>query len=282
MLAQVALAQAQLHSVPLDARAAASASAGASERRAFDFNFDFDFLPRVPFGMFAIRAQYEAQVVNGSGRWGSHPFIEFLVGSGRLATIDLCTTLAPHLPQAIIHSDLFLENIMFSAPSAAEAGAEIEPEASSSSSASSSCASSDASSSSSPRLVGLIDFEEMGVGPRLLDVAMSVVGCCYGGGGGGSGGSDSNRLDLPLARAFLHAYNALTPLTPLERQHFTSFLTWALLAIAYWRWQNFNVVRAEPNQRKEAYRAMQQRVEDLDHPKLRHAIADILDLAPSP
>jgi Ser/Thr protein kinase RdoA (MazF antagonist) len=227
VMGEVARAQAQLHSIPT----------GLPGR-------DFSFLPMTPFGMFAVRAQYHAQVESAAGKWNSHPFIEFL--RPRLAVLDCCAIVSPQLPAAVIHSDLFWENMMFT-----RSGLD------------------DTEGLQEPKLVGLIDFEEMGAGPRVLDVAMTLVGCCYD--------TASNELDQTLARAFLRSYNSFAPLQQLERQHFVSFLTWALLAIAYWRWQNFNVVHEEPNTRKEAYRAMQLRVEQLEQPQLRNAIQQMLN-----
>ena len=227
IMGEVARGQARLHEIPVVSKQA-----------------DFTFLPSTPFGMFAIRQQYEAQVLNSSEPtgWRSHPFIRFL--EPHLPTLDQALSEGKNLKQSIIHSDLFLENMIFTKP---------PPSHTSSSSSSSSSSPFD----ESPRLLGMIDFEEMGRGPRLLDICMTIVGCCY---------TSDNHLNVPLTRAFLRAYQRESPLAQAECRLFRAYLLWSLFAIAYWRWQNFNVVHPEPNARQDAYLQMQQRVEDLERP----------------
>jgi Ser/Thr protein kinase RdoA (MazF antagonist) len=66
----------------------------------------------------------------------------------------------------------------------------------------------------------------MGRGPRVLDVAMTLVGCCYD--------RSTNLLRFDLARPFVQSYSRFATLDERERQAFIPFLRWALLAIAYW------------------------------------------------
>ena len=201
---EVARAQAQLHSIPLQLP-------GRS----------FEFLECVPFGMFAVSKQYATQVIDspsGAAQWGSHPFIQFL--QPYLPVLAAALEVAPSLPQSVIHSDLFLENMIFEADQPATKEVATAPASSSSSAA-----------AAPPRLRGLIDFEEMGVGPRLLDLTMTVVGCCY---------RSDDSLDLEAASVLVRSYDEFAMLTPQERHNFVAYLEWSLLAIAYWRWQNFN------------------------------------------
>jgi Ser/Thr protein kinase RdoA (MazF antagonist) len=87
-----------------------------------------------------------------------------------------------------------------------------------------------------------------------------------------------------LAKAFLLAYSQHAPLTSLERTHFVAFLRWSLLAIAYWRWQNFNIrfptgPDGKLNPRRDAYLPMQLRVEALELPQLQQELRAILEEA---
>jgi len=100
---------------------------------------------------------------------------------------------------------------------------------------------------------------------------MTLVGCCYDG--------STNRLRLELALPFLAAYCSYLPLLQAERAVFVPFLRWSLLAIGYWRWQNFNVVHDDNNARKDAYKQMQQRVEELDDRNITDALEKALDQA---
>jgi aminoglycoside phosphotransferase (APT) family kinase protein len=103
VLSELARAQAQLHSVPL-----------SLPGRSLTFLSDASTAPS--FGMFSIQAQFEDQVLSDgpNSRWLSHPFIKFL--QPRLAELAACVAQAPALPQAVIHSDLFFENVIFQKP----------------------------------------------------------------------------------------------------------------------------------------------------------------------
>ena len=121
---------------------------------------------------------------------------------------------------SVLHGDLFLENVLFSADG---------------------------------RLLALIDFEEMCLGPRLLDVCMTLTGCCY---------SADHRLDFDLARSFLSSYCSRHPLSVDECGLLVDFLRYACLAIAFWRFRQFNV-RLVDEQRTEAYQPMVERIQRL-------------------
>ena len=68
-------------------------------------------------------------------------------------------------PDKIVHGDLFLENTMF------------KPD---------------------DTFIAFIDFEEVSKGARLLDVAMTVAGCCY---------TPADELQLAPTQALLEAYH---------------------------------------------------------------------------
>ena len=141
----------------------------------------------------------------------------------------------PDLPApCVLHGDLFLENAVFDRDGRV--------------------------------LLGVVDWEEMCLGPALLDVAMTLVGCGYG---------EDDRLDAALAEAFLTAYSAARPLTAVERALFATFLQYALLSIAFWRFRQFNVRAPDPG-RRHAHRSMTTRIHRLLHGDDGQTLAGIL------
>ena len=121
---------------------------------------------------------------------------------------------------SVLHGDLFLENVLFDHRG---------------------------------QLLGLIDFEEMCLGPRLLDVCMTVTGCCY----------EGDQLDHDLTRSFLSSYSSGHPLSEAECGLLVDFLRYACLAIGFWRFRMFNV-RVTDEERREAYQPMVTRISRLD------------------
>ena len=106
------------------------------------------------------------------------------------------------------------------------------------------------------RLVGIVDWEEMSLGCHLLDAAMTLVGCAY---------DERDQLQAELAQAYLAAYHRVRPLTALDAALFPAFLRYACLAIAFWRFRQFNV-RVPDEQRRDAYEQMQRRIVRLQQP----------------
>ena len=88
------------------------------------------------------------------------------------------------------------------------------------------------------QLVGLIDFEELCTGPRLLDLATTLAGCCY-------------TMDAPaltavvrpaLARALVAGYERVAgPLPADERVELGAYMELAALILVFWRYRQFNV-----------------------------------------
>jgi len=251
VLSELARGLAQLHAIPLRCQLSSSHPASSSL-------VSLEFLSCVPFGMFDIEPQFIRQIGpvaemlekvaearahpidpsdashTPNADWSYHPFIQFLLT--RLPQIRTAIQLSPTLPQSVLHSDLFLENALFD--------------------------------KRSHKLLALIDFEEMGRGPRVLDVAMTIVGCCYD--------YASQSLQLDQARTFLHAYARFTPLTAEEVEHFKVFLMWALMAIAYWRFQNFNVAHPELVERRDSWSDMTRRIQQLEEPHVSQQIDAVL------
>ena len=87
------------------------------------------------------------------------------------------------------------------------------------------------------QFVGLIDFEEICVGPALLDVAFTLVGCCYE-----LDGERPARLRPSLVRHLVHAYEAgRGALAAVERQELGLYLELAAVILIFWRYRHFNV-----------------------------------------
>jgi Ser/Thr protein kinase RdoA (MazF antagonist) len=123
--------------------------------------------------------------------------------------------------KCVCHGDLFLENVLFDA---------------------------------SGRLAALIDFEEMCAAPAVLDVAMTVVGCCF---------NAENKLQLGLVKALLRGYQQSRPLSAVEKGAFAAFVEYSLLSIALWRFKQFRFVQPDPL-RKDAYLEMLKRLDEVD------------------
>ena len=146
-------------------------------------------------------------------QFAMHPFVESL--KSELEMIEPQLNLP--LPTGLLHGDLFLDNTLF------------ERE----------------------KMVAILDFEEGCYDTLLLDVGMTIIGCCY---------TPQRELILAAARGFLEAYNAVRPLTESEWQHLDSFIHYAALSIAFWRFRQFNIRRPDAK-RANTYQEMLTRSE---------------------
>ena len=133
--------------------------------------------------------------------FATHPFVELL--KSQLESLE------PHLnaplPMGLLHGDLFLDNTLFEGE----------------------------------EMVAILDFEEGCYDTLLIDVGMTIIGCCY---------TSDHQLHLEVVRRFLDAYNAVRPLTENEWKHLDCFVHYAALSIAFWRFRQFNIRR--PDARK--------------------------------
>ena len=130
----------------------------------------------------------------------NHPFVSWLKSQLQ----KLIPLLNANLPAGILHGDLFADNLLFDGD----------------------------------RLIGVIDFEELCYGEFLLDIGMTIVGCCY---------DDQNRLNHRWAQSFVESYDCLRPLTGLEWERIDGFVQYAALSIAFWRFRQFNLRYPDPN-----------------------------------
>ncbi len=121
-----------------------------------------------------------------------HPFVDFV--KSEILRLQPMFKQSSILPQGMLHSDLFPDNCLFDGE----------------------------------KLIAIVDWEEVSYGPLVLDVAMTVVGFCYG---------KNNSLDETLLKKFLQSYQLVRPLNSLELALFDDFLDYCLLSIACWRFR---------------------------------------------
>ena len=138
----------------------------------------------------------------------THPFVESL--KSQLESIK------PHLnaslPMGLLHGDLFLDNTLFNGD----------------------------------RMVAILDFEEGCYDVLLIDIGMTIIGCCY---------TPEHELNFKAAHRFLDAYNTVRPLTESEWEHLDGFVHYAALSIAFWRFRQFNIRRPD-TRRANTYQEM--------------------------
>lgn len=186
----------------------------------------FLYLPQFPMGIAEMDPFLNVEIVSQSSELQNNSFVSFL----RTHITELKPLLKSDVlksKQSVVHGDLFLENVVFTCD---------DP----------------------PQLLGLIDFEEMCIAHTILDVAMTIVGCCY---------NDNDELDWELTREFLHEYQQSKSLSDAEKQAFPQFLSYACLSIAFWRFRQF-VVRTPDAMRKDSYLSMVRRIERIDADRL--------------
>ncbi len=127
-------------------------------------------------------------------QFATHPFFIWLKSELEWIEPELEKT----LPIGLLHGDLFLDNTLFDGD----------------------------------QMVAILDFEEGCHDTLLIDVGMTIIGCCY---------TPAHQLDIALVHSFLGAYNALRPLTDKEWESLDCFVHYAALVIAFWRFRQFNV-----------------------------------------
>ena len=147
------------------------------------------------------------QEVHGT-EFATHPFVESL----KAELVSLEPQLNAPLPKGLLHGDLFLDNTLFE----------------------------------DDQMVAILDFEEGCYDTLLIDVGMTLIGCCY---------TPAHRLNFAAAHRFLEAYNASRPLTASEWESLECFVHYAALSIAFWRFRQFNIRHPDPH-RANTYQEM--------------------------
>ena len=80
---------------------------------------------------------------------------------------------------------------------------------------------------------GFIDFEEICYDDVVLDVCITIHGCCY---------TKENQLDINLMKTLVRSYHEEYTLTDTEISLFHKYMIYASLELAFWRFRQFNVV----------------------------------------
>ena len=127
-------------------------------------------------------------------QFATHPFFIWLKSELEWLKPELDKS----LPTGLLHGDLFLDNTIFDGD----------------------------------QMVAILDFEEGCHDTLLVDVGMTIIGCCY---------TAQHQLDAASVQSFLDAYNALRLLTDAEWHSLDGFVHYAALAIAFWRFRQFNI-----------------------------------------
>lgn len=126
--------------------------------------------------------------------FATHPFVIWLQSE-----LDwIVPELDKPLPKGLLHGDLFLDNTLFDGQ----------------------------------QMVAILDFEEGCHDTFLIDVGMTIIGCCY---------TDEHQLNLGALHSFLDAYNATRSLSDSEWKSIDCYVYYAALSIAFWRFRQFNV-----------------------------------------
>jgi len=141
--------------------------------------------------------------------FATHPFVKWL----KSQVTSMGPYLRTRLPTGLIHGDLFLDNTLFD---------------------------------DTDQLLAILDFEEGSYDTLLIDIGMTIIGCCY---------LSPHRLNASAASRFLETYNALRPLTENEWKHLDCYVHYAALSIAFWRFRQFNIRHPDPN-RTDTYNDM--------------------------
>ncbi|MCG9126190.1 homoserine kinase [Candidatus Poribacteria bacterium] len=130
----------------------------------------------------------------------NHPFVLWLKSELEW----MMPILVKPLPSGLLHGDLFLDNTL------------IDGE----------------------KMVTIIDFEEGCHDTLLIDIGMTIIGCCY---------TKEHELDVGLVHSFLKAYNNTRPISDEEFERLDCYVHYAALTIAFWRFRQFNIRRPDKN-----------------------------------
>lgn len=86
------------------------------------------------------------------------------------------------------------------------------------------------------KLAFLLDFEQAGLGPYIIDVGISMSGTCL----------EKGRILPELVTSFLQGYESIRPLQGSEIEHLTDAILIGLFSIALWRIKRFKLGELNP------------------------------------
>jgi len=86
------------------------------------------------------------------------------------------------------------------------------------------------------QLAYLLDFEQAGIGPLILDIGISMSGTCL----------EKGRVLPELVASYLDGYESVRPLQGAEIEHLTDAILIGLFSIALWRIKRFKLKQLNP------------------------------------
>lgn len=86
------------------------------------------------------------------------------------------------------------------------------------------------------KLGHLLDFEQSGLGPFILDIGISMSGTCL----------EKGRILPELVASYLKGYEEVRPLQGQEIEHLTDAILLGLFSIALWRIKRFKIGKLNP------------------------------------
>lgn len=182
----------------------------------------------------------ELNMMEADPRFAQHPFIAFV----RESLPTFCALYErDDVPWGLIHGDGFLDNTLFRDGPAGSGECE---------------------------LLALIDWEDSCVGPFVLDVAVCASACCFTG---------TNELIVERLQEILRAYEAVRPLSEVERGSFVDFMMAGALSCGFYRFGEFHVRQPDSDAKaKSSYEVMFDRAQKLRQGEIRDAITAALGL----
>jgi homoserine kinase type II len=113
-------------------------------------------------------------------------------------------------PTALIHGDLYFDNTLF------------DPDG---------------------NLLAILDFEQAGIGPIILDIGISISGSCL----------ENGKVSRKFMEAYLKGYESVRKLAKLERDFLNEAVLVGLFSISLWRIKRFKEGNLDPT-REDSYK----------------------------
>ena len=92
----------------------------------------------------------------------------------------------------------------------------------------------------------VLDFEQAGIGSLIFDIGISISGSCL---------DEHKEIDLDLILNFLHGYEHIRPLEPIEKENLFAAIVLGLISISLWRIIRFNQKQITAD-RQESYKEL--------------------------
>jgi len=124
------------------------------------------------------------------------------------------------LKVGIIHGDLFIDNTIFDGEN----------------------------------LLAIIDFEDVTETEVILDIAMTILGCCY----------EEDQFNEECYQSFLKGYEMKRKIPTEERELLPIYLLYAMLTVLIWRYKKWNLDSNSEERLKERYKIMKKAIDNFN------------------